>query len=139
MYYMINQYAGAILNSIDRKTHVEPYDWLVQNMGSVDTPGYQAKYRAYWVMNAARLSPDFYTVYFGALRQCILQTPTLVELIRTLYNASTNSRDQKSLQFSFATKLLHMTNRHLPIYDSQVAAFYFFEAPATGLSVDERI
>jgi hypothetical protein len=57
------------------------------------------------------------------------QTPTLGALAPNLHAASTNSKGRQSLQFSFTTKLLHMTNQHLPIYDSQVAAFYFFQEP----------
>ncbi|SRR6266481_3967951 len=32
-----------------------------------------------------------------------------------------------------------MKNPHLPIYDSQVAAFYFFQFPSTNINVDKRI
>jgi hypothetical protein len=32
-----------------------------------------------------------------------------------------------------------MTNRHLPIYDSQVARFYFFQEPSRELALQERI
>jgi hypothetical protein len=55
--------------------------------------------------------------------------PTLSSVAQTLHAASARQNGQKSLQFSFATKLLHMTNQHSPIYDSQVAAFYFFLEP----------
>jgi hypothetical protein len=80
-------------------------------------------------MNAARLSPSFYVAYFGALKAATMQNTTLGSLAHTLHAASTNSKGRQSLQFSFATKLLHITNPHLPIYDSQVAAFYFFQEP----------
>jgi hypothetical protein len=32
-----------------------------------------------------------------------------------------------------------MKNRQLPIYDSQIAAFYFFREPARTLSLENRI
>jgi hypothetical protein len=84
-------------------------------------------------MNAARLSPAFYTAYFGALIAAKNQTPTLSNVAQILHAASARESGQKSLQFSFATKLMHMTNPYLPIYDSQVTAFYFFQEPSTIL------
>jgi hypothetical protein len=81
-------------------------------------------------MNAAQLSPAFYTAYFGALTAAISNAPTLSSVAQTLHAASARQNGQKSLQFSFATKLLHMTNQHLPIYDARIAAFYFFATPA---------
>jgi hypothetical protein len=56
-----------------------------------------------------------------------------------LHAASARQNGQKSLQFSFATKLLHMTNQHSPIYDSQVTSFYFFQEPSTEVGLQKRI
>lgn len=44
------------------------------------------------------------------------------------------SRATRTSLLTFAdTKLLHMTNQHSPIYDSQIAAFYFFQEPTADL------
>ncbi len=32
-----------------------------------------------------------------------------------------------------------MTNQHSPIYDSQVATFYFFQEPSTDVGLQQRI
>jgi hypothetical protein len=69
-------------------------------------------------MNAARLSSSFYTAYFDTLEAAPTQKPTLLTVVHRLYDASTNNSGTKSLQFSFATKLLHMTNPKLPLYSS---------------------
>jgi hypothetical protein len=128
MYDLINQYAQTVVGTIPRE-HVTDYEWLIQNVGQANTSGYQNRYRRFWAMNPARLSPAFYLAYFGAMSAATKQTPTLGALAPNLHAASTNSKGRQSLQFSFTTKLLHMTNQHLPIYDSQVAAFYFFQEP----------
>jgi hypothetical protein len=128
MYDLINQSAQTVVDTIPTE-HVTEYEWLIQNMAQATAPDYQKRYRRYWAMNAAQLSPAFYSAYFGALNAAVGQPPTLSSVAQTLHGASSRKNGQKSLQFSFATKLLHMTNPRLPIYDSQVAAFYFFQEP----------
>lgn len=138
MYRLINQYAGAIVASIP-SAHVQDYDWLLQNIAAVGTPEYQSKYRTFGAMNAAQLSPDFYTVYFAVLDEAAIHAPSLDSLSGTIHSASTRRNGGKSLQFSFATKLLHMINPHSPIYDSKVAKFYFYVAPPSDRDLEERI
>jgi hypothetical protein len=132
MYSLINHYAPVIVRSIPA-THVSDYEWLVQNVGQVDSQDYQSRYRKFWAMNAAQLSPAFYSVYFGALAKAAVEVPSLEGLSKTLHGASARQNGKQSLQFSFATKLLHMVDRCAPIYDSKVAKFYFFQPlPAEG-------
>lgn len=131
MYNLINQFAQTVVSTIAIKpAHVMDYEWLLQNVGQATQSSYQKKYREYWGMDAAQLSPAFYTAYFGALNSARTNTPTLTSLVQALYAASARKKGQKSLQFSFTTKLLHMANQHIPIYDSRIAAFYFFATPA---------
>ncbi len=137
MYDLINQFAKTVVATIPHD-HITDYEWLIKNTGQANTAHYQERYRSFWAMNAARLSPDFYTAYFSLLGAAIDYAPTLKRVISTLYDASSRLNGTKSLQFSFATKLLHMTNPHLPMYDSQVAAFYFFVAPTTSAPDPER-
>jgi hypothetical protein len=138
VYRLINEYAETVIGTIPRRDVTE-YDWLLQNVGEGDGPAYQQRYRAFWRMNVARLSPDFHTAYFSALSAARRQAPTLAVLCHQLYDASARGNGTRSLQFSFLTKLLHTTNPRLPIYDSKVAAFYFFEGPPTEMPLDERI
>jgi hypothetical protein len=138
MYDLINQFAQTVVGSISLD-HVTDYEWLVQNVGQATAPDYQKRYRRFWAMNVAQLSPAFYTTYFGTLSAAASHVPTLGSVAQTLHDASARQKGQKSLQFSFATKLMHMTNRHLPIYDSQVTGFYFFQEPSRKLALKERI
>ena len=128
MYNLVNQFAKEIVSTI-QPNHVTDYEWLLQNVGEVNASSYRTKYRNYWAMNAARLSPSFYCAYFNALHTAPTQRPTLSNVVQLLYNASTTRIGKKSLQFSFATILLHMRNPRLPLYSSEVTAFFFFQLP----------
>lgn len=48
------------------------------------------------------------------------------DVVNRLYEVSSNLKRIKTLQFSFATKLLHTIDNTQPIYDSLVGDFYFF-------------
>lgn len=135
---LINHFAKTVVDTIPPE-HVTDYEWLLQNVGQASTPDYQKRYRRFWPMNATRLSPAFYATYFGTLGAAMSQPPTLKSVAQTLHAASARQNGQKSLQFSFATKLLHMTNQRSPIYDSQVAAFYFFQEPSTEVGLQQQI
>lgn len=133
MYDLINGNIGIILNFIatDPKTVTE-YDDLVTNLHKVATQPYQDRYGVYWVMQY----PDqaWRKVYFQELQTALLNPanpPNLAVLATKLYATPTNARGQSN-QFSFITKLVHMVDRHSPIYDSRVAAFYFFQRPDPG-------
>ncbi len=127
MYDLINANSGTVLQSIDPKT-VSGYYWLVQNLPQVATQQFQNKYAKYWGMQYPNQA--YRKVYFQTLQASILNPPSLSVLTKSLYNTPVNKKGQSN-QFSFATKLLHMADRHSPIYDLRVAAFYFFAEPDT--------
>jgi hypothetical protein len=139
MYSFINKNADKVVASVTRD-FVTEYSWLIQNAipSQIGTPAYQKRYRKYWSMNLSQLSPDFFLAYFRILAKARREQIPLDRIVNYLYEASTRMNGQKSVQFSFATKLLHMTDQHLPVYDSQVAEFYFFQAPTRG-SFEERL
>lgn len=138
MYRLINDFAQPVVDRIPR-AFLPNYQWLVQNADRADQLSYQKEYRRFWAMNAAQLSPAFYRAYFRLLKGNKKKTPNLGDAVNTLYNAAVRRNGDRSIQFSFATKLVHMANPHLPIYDSRVADFYFFESPARSLSLKQRI
>jgi len=137
MYSVISTFRQAIIGSIPSHDVTE-YDWLRQNIGQATTAGYQQRYKYFWGMNVAQLSSGFYATYFEFLKPAPT-TPTLADLCQVLYDSSVRRNGTRTLQFSFATKLLHTLNPHLPIYDSLVARFFLFEAPSSDLPAPERI
>ena len=131
MYELINKHADQIVDAAGAE-FISKYEWLCQNPTD---PKYEIEYRNFWAMGGAHLSIDFYPVYFDLLKSACEQAnenpiEQLTEVTRKLYEASKDSRGRKSIQFSFATKLIHTANSHLPIYDSMIAEFFFFQGPA---------
>jgi hypothetical protein len=136
MYSVIRTFQETIVESITPQ-EVAEYDWLRKTTGQSGTASYQQRYKNFWSMNVAQLSSPFYTTYFEFLSAAATPTPT--DLCRTLYESSTRRDGRQTLQFSFATKLLHTLNPRLPIYDSLVARFFLFEPPSSDRPVEERI
>jgi len=54
------------------------------------------------------------------------------QVARKLYEIPVNSKGRKVLQFSFASKLVHMVNPELPVYDRMVEAFYYLPRSYAG-------
>ena len=144
MYHLINTYIGAVLDGI-QAVHVTEYDWLIENMNHCATPEYRTRYSYYWRLNAARLCENYRNVYFQTLQaqhQNVLAggpLPAVDHLTMQLYNTPTNLNGGQRLQFSFATKLVHMVQSTKPIYDSRISTYYFFQTPKSQLLPAERI
>jgi len=138
MYDLINIHILSVLQTIPQN-HVAEYDWLLQNVNQCPTAPYQARYKNYWRLNVARLSANYCNAYFQALQVAQANRPAVADLAQQLYATPTHRNGQQSLQFSFATKLLHMVAPSTPIYDSLVAAFYFWQEPARNLTLGQRV
>ena len=97
---------------------------------------FQQKYCEYWALNGAGLDQPFRTAYFSLLEQT-KSSPgqAAVEgITRTLYETPINAKREKALQFSFGSKLVHMINPKLPVYDRMVETFYFLPRSYAGTS-----
>src|SRR6267378_1681820 len=123
MYSLINRYAKAIVGAIPRQ-YVTDYEWLFTYLNETNSPEYQKNFRKFWAMNAAQLSSEFYGTFFDILATVSERNPTLNQVCCSLSECSARRNGMKTLQFSFATKLMHMSNPQLPVYDSQVAHIY---------------
>lgn len=130
MYQHINDNIDKIIDSINRDSDIDPYVVLLSMFcnGSVEkNEEFKTTYRKYWQLNAARISNDYSDHYFKILEKYReVDNPVLSDIIMELYAVPTNSKGSKAVQFSFATKLLHTIDNTLPIFDSNVSAFYFF-------------
>jgi hypothetical protein len=137
MYSLINENIGGILTAMERD-HVKKYDWLIENIHKIESSSYQTSYKTFWRLHGAGLSSDYCSIYFQLLKKHLEEPIAIEKLVRYLFNKPVNSSGKKSLQFSFITKMLHMADRQLPIYDSLISSFYFFE-PNRSLSFEERV
>ncbi len=127
MYELINRNAGLIVESVGN-AFITEYDWLMDQLSQRNVATdeeYQRRYKNFWAMNAARLSPDFYDTYFRLLQNANTRGRVdLIQVCHDLYEVPSHDR-RHTLQFSFATKLVHMVLRQRPIYDSLVRDFYY--------------
>ena len=136
-YDEINANINEILQSVSLM-HVTEYDWLVQNLHRAAEADYQRRYKNYWRLNGAGLSQQFCQEYFQRLQEANNNVPELGILVNQLYKIPIRP-NKHALQFSFCTKLCHMLDRHLPIYDSNIRNFYDFKRPSYSLPVQQRI
>jgi hypothetical protein len=129
MYSLINDNCDAVLNELERKLDVSAYQNLQRRLQEVNVAAdkdFQRKYRVYWRMNVARLGEDFYRRYFGLLEDSKTTGSPNVAFVVQHLSVKSNSTERQSIQFSFASKLVHTLDPRAPVYDSLVTAFYFF-------------
>jgi hypothetical protein len=144
MYELINRNVAELLQTIDRKGDIVPYVWMIERLRNIDVAHdqeFQRVYRLYWRLNAAHLSQEFCSAYFSLLEEAKHSTDDMgVENIaRALLKTQTHSNGKQSLQFSFATKLVHMLNPRLPVYDGMVESFFFLPSSYTKKTVDGKL
>jgi hypothetical protein len=96
---------------------VRVYTWLQEqyDAGKVDEPQFQQAYCKFFKIRKF-LTPAWKRAYFALLKQQVMDLKTVLE---ELYKFE-DTQGRRTWQLSFASKLLHMQNPHLPIYDSKV-------------------
>lgn len=137
MYHVINGHIGIILEQIPR-SHVTEYDYLQKHLKNLDDKEYQRRFKVFWRLNAARLSELFCDHYFNILKDVSSKKTNITDVCKRLHEVKTH-KNRQSLQFSFASKLIHMTDTSMPIYDSMIADFYFYAEPNRNKSLKDRI
>jgi hypothetical protein len=143
MYTIINQNIDRILDSVDEGLDIRTYLTLMsgfRNVNVVQDIEFQGKYCKYWRLYGAGLSQSFRASYFELMEGLRGRPiPTIGEVTRILYEVPSNKSGRKTVQFSFASKLLHTLDPHQPIYDSMVATFYRFSAPGPTKNFEDRL
>jgi hypothetical protein len=143
MYSLVNRSINLILETLDHRLAIEVYLNLMRRFNQVNVRTdvvFQLDFRSYWRLNAARLSDEFCSAYFDLMES--LKTNQNVEIedvVRRLYQVPTHENGRQSIQFSFASKLIHTLDPHRPIYDSFVADFFFFRPPDSNKEIDFRL
>ena len=135
MYTTINKNIDKLLKLIDPVKDIGNYIWLLENIRNTDVTvdkGFQIIYQDYWGLTNAGLSSAFIAAYFKHL-QFLKMNPRIIDVktvATTLYGIPTHIDGSKSLQFSFASKMVHMLCPNLPIYDHMLEMFSFFRRSA---------
>lgn len=132
MYKFINENAEAILEDADKpKGKFEKYiknylGTLNIDLLSKNAEKYKSNYRHFYKLRFYSSDSEFFVKYFKSLQEIHTDDlendtdtlKTLEELIKKFENYT------KTIQLSFATKLLHSIDPQKPIYDQFIAAFY---------------
>jgi len=142
VYRLINDSRDAVLDELERISDIPRYLELKrqhQQLNVATDLSFQLLYRDYWRMNVASLGDDYYGRYFARLQS--LKDEEIVDIDATLRDLAVISdrAGRSSLQFSFATKLLHTVDPRAPVYDTSTASFYFFVPPVADKSVVVRL
>lgn len=107
----------ALLKSVGLEESIRVYEWLEVHKKEPGNAVFQFVYRSYYRIDNAGLANEWKVRYFELLGQ---GESDLKLILEGLYRIPT-LRKVQSLQFSFATKLLHTLDCRQPIYDSKVA------------------
>jgi len=141
MYKYINAYADTLLQDSKLDRAVRDYCDLCRDFDVTDVANdteYQRRFRRFWALNAARLNDQWIRRYFNLLQSHKGRSDASLEsIVHALASAPTTPRE--ALQFSFATKFLHMLDQTQPVYDSLIASFYFFSPPGPDRPFDRRL
>lgn len=135
MYGYIISHADQLVRGLDGSGHVEDYAWLLDRLHHVNVSGdseFQRKYKHFWAMNVARLDDVYLNEYFQYLeasKNSGRTTSSVADVAKYLHQFQTGKGGKQSLQFSFASKLVHMIDPARPVYDRLVERFYFLPEP----------
>lgn len=144
MYRVINRHRAEIVKAMVEGrggSAIGEYSWLRQVLRDRDASRnaeFQGRYRRFWVMRFP--AKRYFPAYFSLLEQdkdsrCL----DPIAICQQLRAVSRNPAGDDIIQFSFATKMAHMANPDLPIYDQMVRRFYFLPTPDGSLDFDGRL
>jgi hypothetical protein len=132
---LINKYADIVINEIGAR-HVQDYDWLSDKIFIWDlstSQDFRKRYSSFWRLSGAGLDDRFKKAYFTFFQKNKLnKNISPVDVADYLKNIPTNSKGDQTIQFSFATKMVHMINPAMPIYDKMIRNFYHIPDPPAG-------
>jgi hypothetical protein len=143
MYSRLNESIDLVCSNIDPTTDIKPYIRLTRAIWNIDVSAdndFQSSYRKYWQLNAARLGSTFVGAYFSYFEK--LKQESKIELKRVaqdLFEVPTHGDGRQSLQFSFASKMVHMLRPQFPVYDSTVEAFFFLPLGSQSESTERKL
>jgi hypothetical protein len=143
MYARLNENIDLLCSQIDPVSDIRPYVQLTEILWKTNVSAdddFQRTYRKYWQLNAARLGSQFvsaYFTYFENLKQA--NEIALERVVRDLFEIPTHGDGRQSVQFSFASKMVHMLRPRVPVYDSMVEAFFFLPSGSQPEKMERKL
>ena len=158
-YGRIKRNVCALLDSIDSRYDniIQPYidirNGICRNVNVADDDAFQKTYKDYFKLGRV-LSSEWIQDYFRLMNGGVdglrprqderlrgnhnEVTDLLLRVIHHLRGVYFDCKKKDRVDFSFSTKLLHVLNPDLPIYDSTVREFYCLRGVSGG-NADARI
>ncbi len=129
---------NIVEKDVDLKKQVTIYCDMMQriDMEKKMTPVIRFAYENYYGMNLAGISPTWKNSYFALANKYLNDLSEVKPSFRELMD-KIGVCDEKSIQPSFVSKLLHVLNKNEPIYDRNVRVFLETGEP-NGISIEER-
>jgi len=116
----IERYKEEIFSNPKLAVSLKKYIFLKTRFENGQIDGeFKSSFQNFYKLNGAGLTPRFVEHYFELLSKSDEKT-SLYDILQKLYRIP-NYKGKKTVQFSFATKLLHTVDNDKPIYDSKVA------------------
>ncbi len=137
----LNRNSKLIIDNLNQED-IDVYISLIdefQKGNILDNYVFQFTFRSFYRIDNAGLTSEFKAKYFEYLEKYRKNKVIPIEsIVRDLYDIP-NRKGQKSLQFSFVTKLANTINSRFPIYDSKIAKVCNFRGPYSYKSFDQRL
>jgi hypothetical protein len=141
MYRHVNRHIGLLLDQLRRDDHVKKYDNLMHEFAKLCAPmdeRFRRNYVWFWKLRRVETWRErYFTLLQNIGNQARLDAR---ETLRYVCQETLGGlRGGQSLEFSFATKLVHMVDPRSPICDGNVRAFYFLPDANGGGDIETRI
>jgi hypothetical protein len=127
----IEKHSTEIIKKIDQES-IDVYNFLKKEFNESNVNEnylFQFVFRSFYRIDNAGLTPEFKKEYFEILEQNRSNKQFDFEKVLRRLHSFPNRKGQKTLQFSFATKMFNTINDSMPIYDSEVARMFSLPRP----------
>jgi len=136
----INEHSTEIIENLDQES-IDVFLFLKKefnNSNIIDNHLFQFVYRSFYRLDNAGLTDNLKEEYFIIMekyknRQHLEFKPILNQL-----HQFKNRKGQKTIQFSFTTKMFNMIDERMPIYDKYVAKMFNLSYP-NNKDIDKKI
>lgn len=114
------------------KTSVPVYDYIQKEFAKGDIRNnyvFQYLFASYYGLNNAGLTEAFRKLFFEVMDANSKEEVIDLNNVITRLREEKNIKGQKSVQFSFSTKMLHTINNKYPIYDNEIVCLFNLKQP----------
>jgi hypothetical protein len=130
----IENNSTEVIDNIEHES-VDVYNFLKNEFAKSNVNEnylFQFVFRSFYRVDNAGLTPEFKKEYFNILEQYRNEKELEFEKPLKRLSEFRNRKGQKTVQFSFVTKMFNTIDDSFPIYDSKVARMFSLRRPSNG-------